>query len=66
MKKLPLSLHEFAQVAVSLIIAGLAIVNLINHPVRWVNVITLAAGLALAVIATVVIIRGGVHRFNSL
>ena len=57
MKKRPLSLHEFAQVAVSLIIAGLAIASLINHPVRWVNVITLAAGLALAVIAAVVIIK---------
>ena len=57
MKKLPLSLHEFAQVAVSLIIAGLAVINLINHPVRWVTVITLAAGLTLAVIVTVVIIK---------
>ncbi len=57
MKKLPLSLHEFAQVAVSLIIVGLAVINLINHPVRWVTVITLAAGLALAVIAAVVIIK---------
>ena len=57
MKKLPLSLHEIAQVAASLIITGLAVYNLINKPARWVNVITLAAGLTLAVIATVVILK---------